>query len=211
MLGAEVGRGVEASTVLLIPALTTSDDGAFLADDTMVATYELKGGWMRLARAGIGKRAFLGNSGMAGGGHRVPRDGLVAVLSAAPEKSKPGSSWLGSPAVRLRRVVNDADLERTYRPRPGLRFARALWELCRIVPVVITCAIAVGVLFTLGAMIQAWGLGWAVLGSGVVLVAAGAVAAAITTIPQWVFCGPTRDGQHPPGSTFVSPTQVAPP
>ena len=61
---------------------------------------------------------------MAGAGHRVPRDGLVAVLSVAPEKSKPGSSWLGSPAVRLRRVVNDADLERTYRPRRGLRVAR---------------------------------------------------------------------------------------
>src|SRR5690606_5789963 len=132
MLGAKVGREVEASTVLLIPSMTTIDDGAFLADDTMVAAYELKGGWMRIDRARIGKRAFLGNSGMAGPGHRVPRDGLVAVLSVAPEKSKPGSSWLGSPAMRLRRVVNDADLERTYRPRGSLRVARALWELCRI-------------------------------------------------------------------------------
>lgn len=209
LLGADVGRGVEASTVLLIPSLTTIDDGAFLADDTMVATYELKGGWMRLARARIGKRAFLGNSGMAGGGHRVPRDGLVAVLSAAPEKSKPGSSWLGSPAVRLRRVVNDADLERTYRPRRGLRIARALWELCRVVPVVITCAIAVGVLFTLAAMIQAWGLGWAVLASGVVLLAAGAVAAVITTIAKWVFVGPIRAGEHPLWSSFVWRTEVA--
>ncbi len=48
MLGAEVGRGVEASTVLLIPSMTTIDDYAFLADDTMVASYELQGGWMRL-------------------------------------------------------------------------------------------------------------------------------------------------------------------
>ena len=74
MLGAEVGRDVEASTVLLIPSLTTIDEGAFLADDTMVATYELKGGWMHLGRARIGKRAFLGNSGMASAGHRVPRE-----------------------------------------------------------------------------------------------------------------------------------------
>ncbi|GAB3276395.1 hypothetical protein GCM10027426_13630 [Microbacterium lacusdiani] len=134
LLGARVGREVEASTVLLIPSMTTIDDGAFLADDTMVATYELRGGWMRLAAARIGKRAFLGNSGLAGAGHRVPKDALVAVLSVAPEKAKAGSSWLGSPAVRLRRVVNEADLERTYRPRTSLRVARALWELCRFVP-----------------------------------------------------------------------------
>jgi non-ribosomal peptide synthetase-like protein len=209
LLGAEVGRDVEASTVLLIPALTTIDDGAFLADDTMVATYELKGGWMQLGRARIGKRAFLGNSGMAGAGHRVPRDGLVAVLSVAPEKSKPGSSWLGSPAVRLRRVVNEADLERTYRPRRSLRVARALWELCRIIPVIITCAIGLGILFALGWMIEEWGLLLAILASGVVLMLAGAVAATITTIAKWLFVGPIRAGEHPLWSSFVWRTEVS--
>ena len=37
LLGARVGRGVEASTVLLVPRMTTIGDGAFLADDTMIA------------------------------------------------------------------------------------------------------------------------------------------------------------------------------
>ena len=37
LLGATVGRDVEASTVLALPAMTTVADGAFLADDTMVA------------------------------------------------------------------------------------------------------------------------------------------------------------------------------
>ena len=49
LLGAKVGRGVEASTVLALPTMTTVGDGAFLADDTMVATYELGGGWLRIA------------------------------------------------------------------------------------------------------------------------------------------------------------------
>ena len=209
LLGAQVGHDVEASTVLLIPSLTTIDDGAFLADDTMVATYELKGGWMRLGPARIGKRAFLGNSGMAAAGHRVPRDGLVAVLSVAPEKSKPGSSWLGSPAVRLRRVVNDADLERTYRPRRALRVARALWELCRIIPVFLTCALALAVVFTLGWLIETWGLAAAILLSGVVLLAAGAVAALTTTIAKWLFVGPIRVGEHPLWSSFVWRTEVS--
>jgi non-ribosomal peptide synthetase-like protein len=209
MLGARIGRDVEASTVLLLPSLTTIDDGAFLADDTMVATYELKGGWMRLAEARIGKRAFLGNSGMAGPGHRVPRDGLVAVLSVAPEKSKPGSSWLGSPAVRLRRVVNDADLERTYQPRRSLRVARTLWELCRIIPVFVTCGLGLGVMLGLAALIESWGLLVAIVLSGIVLMLAGAVAALVTTAAKWAFVGPIRPGEHPLWSSFVWRTEVS--
>ncbi|GAB3595771.1 Pls/PosA family non-ribosomal peptide synthetase [Microbacterium tumbae] len=209
LLGAQVGREVEASTVLLIPGMTTIDDGAFLADDTMVGTYELSGGWMRLARARIGKRAFLGNSGLAAAGHRVPKDGLIAVLAVAPEKSKPGSSWLGSPAVRLRRVVNDSDLERTYRPRPALRLARALWEMCRIVPVVLTCALGLAVLLSLAWLLETAGLFAAVVLSGVVLLVAGAVAAASTTAAKWAFVGPIRSGEHPLWSSFVWRTEVA--
>ncbi len=209
LLGARIGRDVEASTVLLIPSMTTVDDGAFLADDTMVGTYELSGGWMRLGEARIGKRAFLGNSGLAPAGHRVPRDGLVAVLSVAPEKAKPGSSWLGSPPVRLRRVVNDADLERTYHPRPSLRLARALWEVCRIIPVILTCAIGLGVMVTLAWLTEVWGLVAAILVSGAVLLIAGAVAAGVTTIAKWLFVGPIRPGEHPLWSGFVWRTEVS--
>ncbi|WP_405372415.1 MULTISPECIES: Pls/PosA family non-ribosomal peptide synthetase [unclassified Microbacterium] len=209
LLGAQVGRDVEASTVLLIPSMTTIDDGAFLADDTMVATYELSGGWMRLGPARIGKRAFLGNSGLAAAGHRVPKDGLVAVLSVAPERSKPGSSWLGSPAVRLRRVVNEADLERTYRPHPRLRVARALWELLRIVPVIATCALGLAVLLVLSAIVDAAGIAAAVAASGAVLLAAGAVAAGVTSAAKWVFVGPIRPGEHTLWSSFVWRTEVA--
>ena len=208
-LGAQVGRDVEASTVLLIPTLTTIADGAFLADDTMVATYELRGGWMRLGRARIGKRAFLGNSGLAAGGHNVPRDGLVAVLSVAPPKAKPGSSWLGSPAARLRRVVNDSDLARTYRPRAGLRVARALWEICRIVPVIVTCAIGLAVMATLAVLLEAWGPVWTVILSGAVMLVAGAIAALVTTAVKWLVVGPIRPGEHPLWSSFVWRTEVA--
>ena len=59
-LGAKVGKDVEASTVLLIPSLTSISDGAFLADDTLLGGYELGGGWLRVGRVKIGKHAFLG-------------------------------------------------------------------------------------------------------------------------------------------------------
>ncbi|BDZ42223.1 hypothetical protein GCM10025865_15220 [Paraoerskovia sediminicola] len=118
LLGAKVGRHVEASTVLGIPSMMDVSRGAFLADDTMVAPYALGGGWVRVARARVGKRAFLGNSGIAAPGRSVPKNGLVAVLSAAPSKAKAGSSWLGSPrracaASRSRRSTTPA---RTARP-----------------------------------------------------------------------------------------------
>ena len=95
LLGMKVGRGVEASTVLALPTMTTVGDGAFLADDTMVAPYELGGGWLRIGAARIGKQAFLGNSGMTAPGRSVPNRGLVGVLSATPRRRRraaPGSA-----------------------------------------------------------------------------------------------------------------------
>ena len=209
LLGATVGRGVEASTVLFIPSMTTIRDGAFLADDTMIGSYELGGGWMRIGRVEIGKRAFVGNSGMAALGHSVPRDGLIAVLSAAPRKSKAGSSWLGSPAVRLRRTVAAADDSRTFRPHPLLRVARAIWELCRVIPVVATCSLGLGVLLGFAALIELWGLPLTVLASGVVMLAAGGIAAAVTSAAKWIVVGPIRVGEHPLWSSFVWRTEVS--
>ncbi|WP_382303917.1 Pls/PosA family non-ribosomal peptide synthetase [Herbiconiux sp. UC225_62] len=203
MLGAKVGRNVEASTVLLLPALTTIAPGAFLADDTMVASYELGGGWLRIGKAKIGRRAFLGNSGMAGPGRSVPRNGLVAVLSSAPKNGKRGSSWLGNPAVRLRRTVSDFDEARTFRPPASLKLARAIWEILRIVPVVVTAWIALGVLVTLEWLWTEVGLGWAILLSGVVMLAAGAVAALVSTAAKWLLVGRIVVSEHPLWSSFV--------
>ena len=170
VLGAKVGRGTEISTALLTPKFTVVEDSAFLADDTMVASYELGGGWIHVARATIGKRAFLGNSGITQPGRKVPDDGLVAVLSAAPRKAKAGSSWLGSPPVRLRRKPTAADALRTFHPPVRLKIMRGFVETCRLVPVMVTFAIGVAVLFALQALIVEFGYLWAALGSGVVSV-----------------------------------------
>ncbi|WP_198410800.1 Pls/PosA family non-ribosomal peptide synthetase [Microbacterium halophytorum] len=209
MLGARVGRNVEASTVLLIPSLSRIDDGAFLADDTMVASYELHRGWLRVGRVRIGKRAFLGNSGMAAPGHRVPKNSLVAVLSSAPTKAKSGSSWLGSPPVRLRRVSQDADDSRTYDPGAGLRIARGLWELCRIVPVTISCGLGLTLMFVLAWLWQAVGGWWTAALAGAVMLVAGAVAALISTAAKWLIVGPIRAGEQPLWSSFVWRTEVS--
>ncbi|WP_030487008.1 Pls/PosA family non-ribosomal peptide synthetase [Micromonospora chokoriensis] len=209
LLGAKVGRGVEASTVLALPTMTTVADGAFLADDTMVATYELSHGWLRVAPARIGKQAFLGNSGMAAPGRSVPKRGLVGVLSSAPRKAKKDSSWLGAPPMPLRRTVEAADTSRTFEPPLRLKLARSAIELCRIVPVIVAAALAVGVLAVLAYVWQTAGWGVAALASGPVLLGAAIAAAAIATAAKWLLVGRFRVTERALWTSFVWRNELA--
>jgi len=208
-LGAEIGRDVEASTVVLLPKFTRVGDGAFLADDTMVSSYTLQGGWMHVGPAKVGKRSFVGNSGMVPGGRTLRRDSLVAVLSTTPAKTKAGSSWMGSPPVRLRRTEVAADAALTYDPPVRLKAARTAWELLRAIPVWLHVAltIAVGAALAALAAVGGWLLA-AVLG-GVVLLAAGAVAAGITVLAKKLFVGRIRTSEHPLWSSFIWRNEVA--
>jgi non-ribosomal peptide synthetase-like protein len=209
-LGARVGSDVEASTVLLIPRLTTVGDGAFLADDTLLGGYELGGGRLRIGEVKVGKHAFVGNSGMTAPGRKVPRQGLVAVLSAAPARAnaKRGTSWLGSPPEPMRRIGTDVDQSRTFQPARRLRLARALTELCRLVPVwvhaVLAVLVAAALLWLLGRS-----AGLAVVLSGVVLLVAGAAAAGVSSLAKWVLVGRLRPSEHPLWSAFVWRNELA--
>lgn len=209
LLGAKVGRGTEISTALLTPKFTVIEDGAFLADDTMVASYELGGGWIHVAKATIGKRAFLGNSGITQPGRRVPDDGLVAVLSATPHKAKAGSSWLGSPPIRLRRQPTAADALRTFHPSLRLKILRGLVETCRMLPLIVTFAIGVAVLGTLQFLTDEFGYLWAALAGGAVLLVTGAVAGGIAVVMKWLWVGRIRAVEHPLWSSFVWRNEVS--
>ncbi|HEU5426295.1 MAG TPA: Pls/PosA family non-ribosomal peptide synthetase [Actinocrinis sp.] len=208
-LGMKVGRGVEASTVLALPSMTTVGDGAFLADDTMIASYELGGGWLRIDEARIGSRAFLGNSGMTAAGRRVPRDGLVGVLSAAPKKSKAGDSYLGMPPMKLPRAVEAGDQSRTFEPARRLLIARAAVEICRIVPVLCSVALAVLALAVFAAAAQAWGWWAAGLLGAAVLPAAGALACALAIAAKWLLVGRFTTAEHPLWSAFIWRNELA--
>ncbi|WTP56419.1 non-ribosomal peptide synthetase [Streptomyces phaeochromogenes] len=204
LLGMRIGRGAEVSTVLALPSLTTVGEGAFLADDTLTAPYELGGGWMRIGRAEIGRRAFLGNSGMTAPGRSVPDGGLVGVLSATPKKAKKGSSYLGLPPVKLPRSTQGGDQSRTYDPPARLLWARGLVELCRIVPVFCSAALAVLTIAALSALgVWAWAL------AGIVLLGAGAAAGLLSVIAKWLLVGRHRTGEHPLWSGFVWRNELA--
>ena len=209
ILGAKIGRDTEISTALLTPKFTVVEDGAFLADDTMVASYELGGGWIHIAKATVGKRAFLGNSGITQPGRRVPDDGLVAVLSATPPKAKAGSSWLGSPPIRLRRKADTADAALTYAPPMRLKVARGAVETCRLVPMMVNFAIGVGVLAAVQEVALRAGYGWAALSGGIVLLIAGAIAGGIAVAAKWLVVGRIRNDEHPLWSSFIWRNEVS--
>ena len=209
LLGADIGRDVEASTVIALPKMTTVADGAFLADDTMVGTYELSGGWLHVAPSRVGKQAFLGNSGMTAPGRSVPNRGLVGVLSATPRKAKKGSSWLGLPPMPLRRAVERGDTSRTFHPMRHLKIARGLIELCRVVPVMCSAALAVLVVGGLMTIQAGAGVVAAAMLAGPLLLAAGVVAAGATTAMKWLLVGRFRPVEHPLWSSFVWRNELA--
>jgi non-ribosomal peptide synthetase-like protein len=208
-LGMRVGRRVEISTVVALPTMTTVGDNAFLADDTMVGSYELGGGWLRVDATRVGKRAFLGNSGMTAPGRKVPKRGLVGVLSATPKRAKAGTSWLGMPPMKLPRVAEAADATRTFDPPRRLVLARGLVELCRVVPVMCTVALAVLTLAVFEALAGAAGFGVAVAAGGLVLLGAGLVACAVASYAKWILVGRFLPGERPLWSSFVWRNELA--
>ena len=208
-LGMKVGHDVEASTVLAVPAMTTVADGAFLADDTMIAPYELVGGRFRVGEASVGERAFLGNSGMVAPGRKVPKGGLVGVLSAAPQKAKRGSSYVGMPPVRLRRSAQQADRSLTYDPPRRLKVARAAVEVCRIIPMTVTAALALLAVSALDSVAGAHGFPVAIAVSGLVFLGLGILAATIAAAAKWVLVGRIKAGDRPLWSSFIWRNELA--
>ena len=212
-LGARVGKDVEASTVLLIPKLTSVSDGAFLADDTLLGGYELGGGWLRIGRVKIGKHAFVGNSGHDGTGSQGAQAGAGRrpVGRPAPH-ARPRRAPRGSAARRpqLRRDAADGDDSRTYHPPSRLRVARARRR---------GAAAGAGdrpspsgsaswcVLELLGRRGRLVGRGRC--SSGVVLIVAGAVAAGVTTAAKWLLVGRLTRSEHPLWSWFVWRNELA--
>lgn len=204
-LGARIGSNVEASTALMIPSLVSVASGAFLADDTLIGGYELNRGWMRLKRVKVGKNAFVGNSGMAAPGRKVPKGGLVAVLSAAPEKkeAKKGTSWIGSPPEKLRRDNSVTDDARTYAPTRALKVARAVVEAGRFIAVVANVFFALAAGAAMMWLVDEWGLIAAAVLSGWVVIGVGIVAAFTAVVMKWVLVGRASGREHPLWSTFV--------
>lgn len=203
LLGARIGRRVEASTVVALPSLIDVDDHAFLADDTLLAPFEMRGGWLRLGHARVGRRSFVGNSGIVGADRELPDGSLVGVLSDAPPNAAAGSSWLGRPGLPVLRLTHEGDTARTYDPPRKLVRARAGVELCRLLPLLLSVLIGAAAAIGEQAAFDRFGLGGSVVAMALLLLGCGVAACGITTIAKWLLMGRYRASEQPLWSSFV--------
>ncbi|MDO5076542.1 Pls/PosA family non-ribosomal peptide synthetase [Corynebacterium sp.] len=208
MCGAKVGKDVEISTVVVIPHLTTIEDGSFLADDAMACPPRYGNGWVHIGSSTVGTKSFVGNSAIVGIDRDMPSESLLAVLSTAPYHPDSGSSWLGRTANAIPRQKVGADSELTFRPPLRLRFARAFVEMFRLVPLFISFWIDLGIVYAMTTIYVELGmnltsLGLAVLVSGPIVAIGYTVSCLIPVIVKWLIVGKFRPGNKELHSSFV--------
>ena len=107
----------------------------------------------------------------------MPDHSLVAVLSSAPARAEAGSSWLGRPAMELPRVAETGDLARTFDPPRRLVVARAFVESMRVIPWLVMAVLGVGVLTRSSSSGRRGAGASPTAAAGLVMLAAGLVAA----------------------------------
>ncbi|GAB3594392.1 Linear gramicidin synthase subunit D [Corynebacterium faecale] len=204
-LGAKIGKDVEISTAVMVPKLAEIREGAFLADDTLIGGYELGNGWLLTGETKIGKRSFLGNSGIAGPERKLGKNSLVAVLSSTPKKAKASSNWWGSPPERMRRVTVEVDEgeAKTYNPGMSVKISRGLIETARLLAPMMSGVLAALTLVILQWFTMTYGLWAAWLVGGLVLMAVGVLAMALTVVVKWICVGKHKPADHPLFSWFV--------
>ncbi|PRA04025.1 amino acid adenylation protein [Arthrobacter sp. MYb229] len=209
MLGAKVGAHTEISTLETIPHLTTLGDRCFMADHSLASHRRVRGQWLQLGQATVGAKSFVGNSAIVGPDTVVPADSLIAVLSSAPQDMPVASNWFGRPAMELPRPIDNAESALTYNPSRGLMAARALVELCRILPMLITSWLALGTVWILSEIFDRSGLALTLLLSGPVLLGSASIAALTALIAKWALVGRFRAEEHPLWTSFIWRNELA--
>ena len=139
LLGAHLGRRVEISTVgHITPDLLSIGPECFFADSACVGAMKVHLGILHIEETKIGKRTFIGNSALIPSGTRIGDGCLIGVLSTPPpaevmEKAE-GTSWLGSPSVRLPRRQASATFSSsvTFNPPLYLYLVRGIIEFFRV-------------------------------------------------------------------------------
>ena len=125
-LGAKVGRRAEISTATsVVHDLIDIGEESFIADGVVFGAARAEPGALNLQRTRIGRRTFIGNSGLLPTGADVGEEVLIGVLSKPPEDRAGalanGSTWFGSPAIRLPRRQSFAVFDEGARFRPSKR------------------------------------------------------------------------------------------
>ncbi|MEU0251791.1 Pls/PosA family non-ribosomal peptide synthetase [Streptomyces sp. NPDC006184] len=212
LLGARVGRGAEVSTVAHIdPDLLTLGDGSFVADMAGAGVAVFAADLMALAPTEVGGRAFVGNAALVPAGTRLGSGCLVGVASVPPAGDvPPGSTWLGSPALRLPvRQASERYPERlTFRPTRGAVLSRLAIEFFRaILPATLLAAAGFGYLAALTRLALTSGPAITLLVSPLLALGATTAVVGFCALAKWVVAGRYRPRVEPLWSLFVRRTE----
>jgi non-ribosomal peptide synthetase-like protein len=136
LLGAKIGKRAEVSTVSHIdPDLLVLGAESFVADLAVLGAARHYRGSIALGVTEIGVRTFVGNAALVPSNTKLADNSLIGVQSVPPlEPIKPGTSWLGSPAMYLprRQSCGRFDESVTYRPTAKMVACRLAIEFLRI-------------------------------------------------------------------------------
>ncbi|MGW0994308.1 Pls/PosA family non-ribosomal peptide synthetase [Streptomyces sp. NPDC002523] len=212
LLGARVGRGAEVSTVAHIdPDLLTLRDGSFVADMAGVGVAAFAAGHMAFAPAEVGTRAFVGNATLVPAGTRLGPGCLVGVGSVPPAGQVPaGSTWLGSPALRLpvRQDSGRYPERLTFRPTRGAVLGRLAIEFFRAtLPATLLAAGGFGYVLALGHLARRTGPAVTVLVAPSLAMGAMAAVVGCCALAKWVVAGRYGPRVEPLWSLFVRRTE----
>ncbi|MEV5706358.1 Pls/PosA family non-ribosomal peptide synthetase [Actinoallomurus sp. NPDC052274] len=211
-LGARIGRRSEVSTAShLDPDLLTLEDESFIADMAGVGGATYHHGQVALGRTVVGRRSFVGNAALLRSGATIGDGSLVGVQTMAPHDGVPGgTSWLGSPALRLPRRQDSGHFgdELTFQPSRLRVIERLVIEFFRITaPGTLLGTAAYLVVLGDAALARTLGMaGVTLLAPAMTLMGGLGVVLAVAAL-KWLIVGCYRPRVEPLWSRFVRRTE----
>jgi amino acid adenylation domain-containing protein len=216
MLGAKLGRRVEISTVAHItPELLSIGAESFIADSACMGATRVHKGWLTMESTSIGRRTFIGNSALVPSGSQIGNESLIGVLSTPPSNDvldeNPGTSWLGSPPVRLpnRQSSGSFPDEVTFNPPWHLYLIRGAIEFFRVtMPTALMMFVIAAVIHGSVALSHAVSLPILIAALPAVYIGACLIAIGIVVGIKWAVMGKYRPCTKPLWSSFVWRTEM---
>ncbi|WP_216213361.1 Pls/PosA family non-ribosomal peptide synthetase [Amycolatopsis aidingensis] len=211
-LGARIGPRSEVSTVAHIdPDLLRLGAECFLADQVMAGPAVHHRDYLVLGNTTMERRSFAGNAALARSGSLLGAGSLVGAHSLAPRHAPTGTSWIGSPPIRLPRRESSPDFaeELTFRPAPGRVAGRLAIEFLRVVlPATVLAVAVLGGFLVLLAAGRSGGLLAAVVLAPVLPLVAGLAVVLVVVCLKWIIVGRYRPRVEPLWGTFVRRTEL---
>ncbi|WP_406499735.1 amino acid adenylation domain-containing protein [Streptomyces sp. NBC_00846] len=212
LLGARVGRGAEVSTAAHVePGLLTLKERSFVADMASIGSAVFAAGQVAMGPTTVGSRAFVGNAALVAGGTELGPNSLVGVGTVPPPDGVPdGTTWLGSPALRLpvRQSSGSYPEELTYRPTRRAVLARLGIEFFRVtMPASLLATSAYLYLLALSGLARDVGAPVLVLVSPFLAMGAAFAVIAFCMVAKLVVVGRYRPRVEPLWSLFVRRTE----